>query len=1321
MSQVGRGTRRFGMSRHRFAKRFVVETLEQRELLAVFTVLNTSDNTSDGSLRWAIQQANSDKDPASLINFAIPGTGLQTITPQSALPAITHPTAIDGSTQSGYNGSPLIELDCLALSGSDTGLLITAGNSTLQALAVDDCAAAAIELSSSGSDVIAGCYVGTTPDGSLAKSNDLGILISGSSNNTIGGTGPHDRNLISGNATDGISIVSSSNNLILGNEIGTDITGKYAVPNRNDGIEVTSSSGTTIGGTSAGTGNLISGNTLSGIALDAIPGGSNTAGTLIEGNFIGVDATGGNALANQNDGIVQNGGDKTTIGGTVEGAGNMISGNTNEGISMGTGNDSLVQGNFIGTDVTGKKAVGNRIGLEWTNASSATIGGTTAEARNIISGNTSAGIDSLVIGSGAELIEGNYIGVDVTGVAALPNGGHGVRIAGPTNNTIGGTTPGAGNVISGNGGDGIDFTGGPAGGTVVEGNFIGTDATGTVDLGNAGTGISLGSSQVTIGGTSAGAGNIIAHNKGNVLDSGDGIRLVSNSDQCAILSNSIFDNAGLGINFGSGPTANHPWPPGVTPGSGPNDYQNYPILSSAVSSDGNTTIQGTLNAAASSAFLVQFFSNSTENPSGHGEGQTYLGSTTVTTDNTSNATFGAVLSGVTIPEGSFVTATATDPSGNTSEFSQDVQSRVEVIADLGISGGASVSQAYVGEPVTYHFTITNEGPQTGHNIQFVDTLPAGVNYEGSFTSTPLGTFPVVSGQQIRANLGALTKGSSVTLSFVVQFQASAGSPVTNTATVSTTDVDPNPSNNTAQVTINVSPPVNLKFTQFTAAPNPSQTGSPLSYSIGVINTGPSPATNVTLTSPLAAGVSFVGASVSPIVVTPLSSSGVVGSNVVVNLGTLVPGASATITITVIPSLIGNLPATATLSSSEPDLDPSAETASTTSTILDKVGTIEFSATGYTVPENAGQAVITVDRVNGARGIATVNYTTAAINATPGVDFTPVSGTLVFASGVTSQTITVPVLADPYDDHNELVSVVLSNVQTTETLGNAILGAPNAATLTIEDIDPNYSPLTVTAVQWAGTARSIRQIDVTFNKPLSSSSATNPANYSLVNVGPDGKYGTRDDSAVLLDPPTYNLSNRTVTLTPAHPLPANRFFHLQIRGAAGGGVEDLGSNLLAGDGATAGTDYTAMLAQGTNLRYATPLGDQVSLSITGGGMIEDLLSGTGEGEQLTVVGAVPHRTVLSGSVRKSRTGTGRAYLGPTLYGLGQFGDVRVRMYSPPFQVGQYPFSPGSTASGTLRTLAQPAIITKGSPTGTVRTAAARQRARPMVKLHRELRW
>ena len=153
------------------------------------------------------------------------------------------------------------------------------------------------------------------------------------------------------------------------------------------------------------------------------------------------------------------------------------------------------------------------------------------------------------------------------------------------------------------------------------------------------------------------------------------------------------------------------------------------------------------------------------------------------------------------------------------------------------------------------------------------------------------------------------------------------------------------------------------------------------------------------------------------------------------------------------------------------------------TCVDRVGTIEFSAAEYAVPDNAGSAAITVSRVNGARGTVTVDYKTVPINATPGLDYTPVSGTLTFPNGVTSETIVVPVLDDPYDKHNELVSLVLSNVQTTETLGQPILGTPSTATLTIQDIDPDFNPLVVNNVQWTGTAQSITQIFVTFNKPL----------------------------------------------------------------------------------------------------------------------------------------------------------------------------------------------------------------------------------------------
>ena len=520
--------------------------------------------------------------------------------------------------------------------------------------------------------------------------------------------------------------------------------------------------------------------------------------------------------------------------------------------------------------------------------------------------------------------------------------------------------------------------------------------------------------------------------------------------------------------------------------------------------------------------------------------------------------------------------------------------------------------------------------------------------------------------------------------------------------------DYNPASATA--TITVLPTADMAITQFTAAPETVQIGDDLTYTIVVTNNGPYPATGVTVTSPLGAGVSYVTGSGT---VAPSGTVNVQGSSIVASLGTLAPGASAMVTFTVIPSLVATLTGSASVTSNVIDTNTSNNSATVSTTVVDRVGTFEFSAAGFAVPENAGSATITVSRVNGARGTVTVDYRTVPINATPGLDFTPVSGTLTFPNGVTSETIVVPVLANPYDHHDELVSVVLSNVQSTETLGQPILGTPSTATLTIQDIDPNFNPLVVNSVQWTGTAQGITQIFVTFSKPLIASTALNPANYALVNVGPDGKYGTRDDSGVPMTVALYQSSNFVVALTPAHPLPANRFVHLWINSGTPGGVEDLGDNMLAGNGSTAGTSYTAMLARGTSLKYYTPAGDQVSLKITGGGIIDDLLSGSGQGVKLSVVGEVPHRTVLSGSVKKVRGGTGRAYLGSTIWGLGNFGDVRVKMSSPPFQIGQYPFSPGSSASK--------AAVSGSSQAVTPRPASRRNSTSVSSTMNRPFHW
>lgn len=311
--------------------------------------------------------------------------------------------------------------------------------------------------------------------------------------------------------------------------------------------------------------------------------------------------------------------------------------------------------------------------------------------------------------------------------------------------------------------------------------------------------------------------------------------------------------------------------------------------------------------------------------------------------------------------------------------------------------------------------------------------------------------------------------------------------------------------------------------------------------------------------------------------------------------------------------------------------------------------------------------------------------------------------MTFPNGVISEPIVVPVLDNPYNNQDQLVSVVLSNVQTSETLGQAILGTPSTAILRIVDIDPNYTPLVVNSVQWTGTAKSITQILVTFNKPLLTSTAINSLNYALVNVGRDGRYGTRDDSTIAMRLSLYQSSSLIVALTPAQPLPANTFYHLWINGGTTGGVEDVGGNILAGNGSTAGTSYTAMLACGTSLKYDTPAGDQVSLKIIGGGILDDLLSGTGQGVELSVVGEVPHHTVLSGSVKKVKGGTGRAYLGYTICGLGNFGDVRVKLSTPPFEISHYPFSPGSTVStSSLRQAVTPEAATRSRSISVART-------------------
>ena len=408
---------------------------------------------------------------------------------------------------------------------------------------------------------------------------------------------------------------------------------------------------------------------------DAIDALSN--GNVITGNFIGTDPTGTAALPNGSQGvgavIIGGTSSNNTIGGTTPDARNLISGNVGMGVFFQLGTGNTIQGNLIGTDVTGTLALGNTDRGVLTTASNTLVGGTTVDARNIISANN-RGVD--LEGGSNSTVQGNFIGTDVTGTIALGNPNVGVNInGGVSNNLIGGlaATPGTppGNLISGTSGNYGLIIGNPASGNFVQGNIIGADITGTQSLGNLG-GIIISGHDNTVGGTASGAGNIIAFN-GTMCASPNDIGVAVIGDVAVnndILGNSIFSNGGLGIDLIGGTEGTC----GVTDNdncdteTGPNNLQNYPVITSVTSGGGNTSIQGSLNSTANTTFRVEFFDSAQCHSSGFGQGETFIGSADITTDGNCNATIDVTFP-VTVGSGHVITATATDPSNNTSEFS----------------------------------------------------------------------------------------------------------------------------------------------------------------------------------------------------------------------------------------------------------------------------------------------------------------------------------------------------------------------------------------------------------------------------------------------------------------------------------------------------------------------------------------------------------------------------------------------------------------------------------------------------------------------------
>lgn len=378
------------------------------------------------------------------------------------------------------------------------------------------------------------------------------------------------------------------------------------------------------------------------------------------------------------------------------------------GVRFDTGGNNILEGCYLGTDLAGTNGLGNlRAGLDILNSPSNRIGGTTASARNLISDNNT-GISIFGTNARFNVVQGNVVGTDVSGTFPLGNQASGLFVGG-ANNTIGGSAEGEGNLFSANGGRGVRIVGVGASNNLVQGNLIGTDLSGTNALGNHANGVVIeeGGSNNTIGGVNDGEGNLIAYNTTN------GVYVITGTGN-AILGNSIFFNTALGIDLGQRLVTTNDLDDAD---SGANLLQNFPVLTNAATSGGATLVQGTLNSVANTTFFLEFFSNAECDPSGFGEGETLVGSTNLTTDAGGDADFSVTLP-VTVSAGVFITSTATDEDGNTSEFSQCVAVHEEGFSVL-CTLAPSFATNLVGTSHTVTATVLSNGlPANGVTVDF---------------------------------------------------------------------------------------------------------------------------------------------------------------------------------------------------------------------------------------------------------------------------------------------------------------------------------------------------------------------------------------------------------------------------------------------------------------------------------------------------------------------------------------------------------------------------------------------------------------------------
>jgi uncharacterized repeat protein (TIGR01451 family) len=655
------------------------------------------------------------------------------------------------------------------------------------------------------------------------------------------------------------------------------------------------------------------------------------------------------------------------------------------GITLGNVSGGTIAGNFIGTDPSGTIAEGNRTGGINVGASTTvTIGGLASTDGNLISGNRNEGIYFFSSSGNASgnLVEGNYIGTNLTGATALPNTGDGIYI-GSTGNQIGGVAPGQANTIKFNGLAGVRV-----GSFNTQTGIIANPIRGNAIFGNSALGIDLGNSGVTLNG-SYGTGfgpnwlqsfpviNSAYLSTGGVTVEGQLQSTPNSSFTIDFYANNSADPSGFGQGqryIGSATVTTNP--SGVASftkslmttisagelitatatdrNNNTSEFSSATSVTTTALADLNLSLFASPNPVFAGSDLT-YYVNVTNNgpsqatnvtitdpiPSGatFRSAATSQGTYTVTngvlTANLGKLALGqsASLQFVVRPstEGPLsntatVKSDQTDilPDNNTATINTTVSPAVP--ADLAIGGFPSQPQATVGQDVTLTVVVANFGPSNqAQGVMVTDTLPTNATFVSATPSQGTVDVSDVSNGTLTADLGSLLLGANATIQIVLR-PTSPGR-MTNVATVQGAQADPNALNNTTTIEVGVIPPTSADLSvSVVALPNPVTVGHPLSYTIDVTNNGPGDTGGVTLTDQLDSGVTFVSAN--PSQGTATASGGVVTAN----LGTLIAGQSVLVTIVVTPTAIGTLSNTATVQGDQPDFIPANNQVTITSQV-----------------------------------------------------------------------------------------------------------------------------------------------------------------------------------------------------------------------------------------------------------------------------------------------------------------------------------------------------------------------------------------------------